>query len=54
MKANGKIKMNEADTGNSRKILTLLDVCMEYPAAKLLGDDHYYMFSMVVFMVFST
>lgn len=44
MKASGKIKMNETDVGNSRKILTLLDVYMEYPVAKLLGDDHYYMF----------
>ena len=37
-------KMSEADTGDSRKVLTLLDVYMEYPVAKLLGDDHYYMF----------
>lgn len=36
--------MSEADTGDSRKVLTLLDVYMEYPVAKLLGDDHYYMF----------
>lgn len=36
--------MNEADMGGSRKILTLLDVCMEFPVAKLHGDDHYYMF----------
>lgn len=36
--------MNKSDTGSSRKILTLLDVYMEYPVAKLLGDDHYYMF----------
>lgn len=36
--------MNEADTDNSRKILTLLDVYMEFPVAELLGDDHYYMF----------
>lgn len=44
MKASGKIKMNKADTGNSRKILTSLDVYKKYPVAKLLGDDHYYMF----------
>lgn len=44
MKVSGKIKMNKSDTGSSRKILTLLDVYMEYPVAKLLGDDHYYMF----------
>ena len=36
--------MSEAGTGGSRKILTLLEVYMEYPVAKLLGDDHYYMF----------
>ena len=36
--------MNEKSTGDSRKILALLDVYMEYPVAKLLGDDHYYMF----------
>lgn len=44
MKASGKIKMNKADTGDSRKILTLLDTYMEFPVAKLFGDDHYYMF----------
>lgn len=44
MKASGKIKMNETDVGNSRNILALLDVYMEYPVAELLGDDHYYMF----------
>lgn len=44
MKASGKIKMNKSGTGNSRNILALLDVYMEYPVAKLLGDDHYYMF----------
>ena len=36
--------MNKSGTGNSRKILTLLDVYMELPVAKLRGDDHYYMF----------
>lgn len=36
--------MSKADTGNSRKILTLLDVYMELPVAKLRGDDYYYMF----------
>lgn len=36
--------MSEADTGDSRKVLTLLNAYMEYPVAKLLGDDHYYMF----------
>nr|DAR05891.1 MAG TPA: hypothetical protein [Caudoviricetes sp.] len=36
--------MSEAGTDNSRKILTLLDVYMEFPVAELLGDDHYYMF----------
>ena len=45
MKAIGKkLKMSKADTGNSRKILTLLDVYMELPVAKLRGDDYYYMF----------
>ena len=36
--------MNKAGTDNSRKILTLLDVYKEFPVAKLLGDDQYYMF----------
>lgn len=36
--------MSEADAGDPRKILTLLDVYSEFPVAKLFGDDQYYMF----------
>lgn len=36
--------MNKSSTGDSRKILTLLDVYMEFPVTKLFSDDYYYVF----------